>query len=95
MRGSAIASTEREINAALRPYGYYAAEVNGRLIEPEEDCMRVGAAIRLNRDLYFRYTYGAFSRLGGALLRYRLNKRISLQAQTGDTHSIEVRYGVD
>jgi hypothetical protein len=34
-------------------------------------------------------------RLGGALLRYRLNKRISLQAQTGDTHSIEVRYGVD
>jgi translocation and assembly module TamB len=57
--------------------------------------MRVGAAIRINRDLYFRYTYGAFSRVGGALLRYRLSDRISLQAQTGDAHSIEIRYGVD
>jgi translocation and assembly module TamB len=57
--------------------------------------VRVGAAIRINRDLYFRYTYGAFSRIGGALLRYRLTDRISLQGQTGDTHSIEIRYGVD
>ena len=57
--------------------------------------MEVGAAIRLNRDVYLRYTYGVFSRLGGVLLRYRLNRRFSVQAKTGDAHSIELRYGVD
>ena len=57
--------------------------------------MEVGAAIRLNRDFYLRYTYSVFSRLGGVLLRYRLNSRFSVQAQTGDAHSIEIRYGVD
>ena len=57
--------------------------------------MEVGAAVRLNRNLYLRYTYGVFSRLGGVLLRYRFSKRFSVQAKTGDAHSIEIRYGVD
>ncbi|MGE3464878.1 MAG: translocation/assembly module TamB domain-containing protein, partial [Pseudomonadales bacterium] len=39
-----------------------------------------GAAVRLNRDVYLRYTYGVFSRLGGVLLRYRLSNRVSVQA---------------
>ena len=57
--------------------------------------MEVGAAVRLNRNLYLRYTYGVFSLLGGVLLRYRFSKRFSVQAKTGDAHSIEIRYGVD
>ena len=57
--------------------------------------MEVGAAVRLNRNLYLRYTYGVFSRLGGVLLRYRFSTRFSVQAKTGDAHSIEIRYGVD
>lgn len=57
--------------------------------------MEFGAAVRLNRDTYLRYTYGVFSRLGGVLLRYRLSNRVSVQAKTGDAHSIEIRYGVD
>jgi autotransporter translocation and assembly factor TamB len=57
--------------------------------------MEVGAAVRLNRNIYLRYTYGVFSRLGGVLLRYRFSKRFSVQAKTGDAHSIEIRYGVD
>ncbi|MGD8828981.1 MAG: translocation/assembly module TamB domain-containing protein [Pseudomonadales bacterium] len=60
-----------------------------------EGNMEVGAAVRVNRDFYLRYTYGVFSRLGGVLLRYRLNTRLSVQAQTGDATSIEIRYGVD
>ncbi|TNF82415.1 MAG: hypothetical protein EP301_11940, partial [Gammaproteobacteria bacterium] len=63
--------------------------------QDREGNMEVGAAVRLNRNLYLRYTYGVFSRLGGVLLRYRLNNRISVQAKTGDAHSIEIRYGVD
>ena len=55
----------------------------------------VGAAVRLQENLYLRYTYSAFSRIGGVLLRYRLSDRISVQAKTGDAHSIEIRYGVD
>ncbi len=57
--------------------------------------MEVGAAVRLNRNIYLRYTYGVFSRIGGVLLRYRFSKRFSVQAKTGDAHSIELRYGVD
>jgi translocation and assembly module TamB len=57
--------------------------------------LEVGAAVRLNKDIYLRYTYGVFSRLGGVLLRYRLNRRFSVQARSGDAHSIEIRYGVD
>ncbi|MCB1682967.1 MAG: translocation/assembly module TamB domain-containing protein, partial [Pseudomonadales bacterium] len=57
--------------------------------------VKVGAAVRLNKDLYLRYTYGVFSRLGGVLLRYSLNKRLSVQGQAGDAQSIEIRYGVD
>lgn len=60
-----------------------------------EGNVEVGAALRLNQDLYLRYTYGVFSRLGGVLLRYHLSDRISVQAKTGDAHSIEIRYGVD
>ncbi len=60
-----------------------------------EGNMEVGAAVRLRRNLYLRYTYGVFSRLGGVLLRYRINSRLSVQATTGDSHSIELRYGVD
>ena len=63
--------------------------------QDREGNMEVGAAVRLNRDLYLRYTYGVFSRLGGVLLRYRFSKRFSVQAITGDAHSIEIRYGVD
>lgn len=57
--------------------------------------MEVGAAVRLNGNIYLRYTYGVFSRLGGVLLRYRVSNRLSVQAKTGDAHSIELRYGVD
>ncbi len=63
--------------------------------QDDEGNMEFGAAVRLNRDVYLRYTYGVFSRLGGVLLRYRLSNRISVQAKTGDSHSIEIRYGVD
>lgn len=57
--------------------------------------VKVGAAVRLNKNLYLRYTYGVFSRLGGVLLRYRLSNRLSVQGQAGDAQSIEIRYGVD
>jgi translocation and assembly module TamB len=65
------------------------------LDQDTEGNMEVGAAVRLNRHLYLRYTYGVFSRLGGVLLRYRFSSRVSVQATTGDAHSIELRYGVD
>jgi translocation and assembly module TamB len=63
--------------------------------QDEQGAWEVGAAVRLQQNLYLRYTYGVFSRLGGVLLRYRLTDRVSVQAKAGDTQSIEIRYGVD
>jgi len=66
------------------------------IVEQDRDGeWEVGAAVRLQEDLYLRYTYSVFSRLGGVLLRYRLSDRVSVQAKTGDAHSIEIRYGID
>ena len=88
-----------ESKFSLQPVAEYLANaLNLEEIIVDQDAqgnMEVGAAVRLNRNLYLRYTYGVFSRLGGVLLRYRFSKRFSVQAKTGDAHSIEIRYGVD
>jgi translocation and assembly module TamB len=65
------------------------------IVREEEGEWEVGAAVRLQRNLYLRYTYNVYSRLGGVLLRYALTDRISVRGRTGDAHSIELRYGID
>jgi len=65
------------------------------IVDEDQGEWEVGAAVRLQRNLYLRYTYSVFSRIGGVLLRYELTDRVSVQARTGDSQSIEIRYGVD
>lgn len=60
---------------------------------PDDAAVSAGAS--LGDKVFVRYTYGLFSRLGGFLLRYDLNKRFSLEAQTGEDQSLEVIYTVD
>ncbi len=53
------------------------------------------AGKQVNKRLYARYAYSAFSRLGTLLLRYRLSERVVLEAGTGDSQSIDILYSVE
>jgi len=53
------------------------------------------AGKQINSRLYARYAYGVFSRLGTLVLRYKLSRRVALEAGAGETQSIDVLYSVE
>ncbi|NNF62497.1 MAG: hypothetical protein HKN06_14370, partial [Gammaproteobacteria bacterium] len=63
-----------------------------RLDTRNVDTGAIMAGKRIGPDLYIRYSYGLFSRLGALLLRYRLNNRISLEARSGEDQSLDLIY---
>jgi len=59
------------------------------------DTTALVAGKQLNSRLHARYAYGVFSRLGTLLLRYKLSRRLSLEAGTGEIQSINILYSVE
>lgn len=53
------------------------------------------AGKQLSPRLYMRYTYGLFNRIGGLLLRFSLNERLSLETRSGDNRSMDLIYTVE
>jgi translocation and assembly module TamB len=49
----------------------------------------------LSPKLYVRYTYGLFNRIGGLLVRFRFNDRLSLETRSGDDKSMDLLYTVE
>ena len=49
----------------------------------------------LSPNLYLRYSYGLFNRIGGLLLRYRINERLSIETQSGVQKSMDLLYTVE
>jgi translocation and assembly module TamB len=49
----------------------------------------------LSPSLYLRYSYGLFNRVGGLLLRYRINERFSLETLSGEQKSMDLLYTVE
>lgn len=49
----------------------------------------------LSPRLYVRYSYGLFNRIGGLLLRYRINDKVSLETESGEQHSMHILYTVE
>lgn len=49
----------------------------------------------LSPKLYVRYSYGLFNRVGGLLLRFRINDRFSLETRSGDQRSMDLLYTVE
>jgi hypothetical protein len=41
------------------------------------------------------YSYGLFNRLGGFLLRYQFNDRLSLETRSGDEKSMDLLYSIE
>ncbi|MFK7885558.1 MAG: translocation/assembly module TamB domain-containing protein [Gammaproteobacteria bacterium] len=59
------------------------------------DTAELVAGKQLNDRLYIRYSYGVFSNLGAILLRYRLSRRLALEAGSSDIQSIDVLYTIE
>ncbi|NNL95658.1 MAG: hypothetical protein HKO64_08550 [Xanthomonadales bacterium] len=53
------------------------------------------AGKQLNKRLYARYAYGVFSRLGTLLLRYKLSRRLAIEAASGERQSLDILYTVE
>lgn len=54
------------------------------------------AGKQLNPKLYVRYAYGVFTQIGNLLLRYKLTRRLTIEAGTGaDTQSMDLLYSVE
>lgn len=62
-------------------------------LDPDNvDTGSVMAGKQITPDLYVRYSYGLFNRLGAMLLRYRLNSRLSLEARSAQDQSMDLIY---
>jgi translocation and assembly module TamB len=49
----------------------------------------------LSPRVYIRYSYGLFNRIGGLLLRFRVNERLSIETRSGEQKSMDLLYTVE
>ena len=49
----------------------------------------------LTPKVYIRYSYGLFNRIGGLLLRFKVNERFSIETRSGDQKSMDLLYTVE
>jgi translocation and assembly module TamB len=59
------------------------------------DETEVVAGKQLGSDLYLRFTYGVFNRIGSVLARYRLGRNVSIEAASGEAQSLDLVYSVE
>lgn len=55
----------------------------------------VVAGKQISSDLYLRFSYGLFNRIGTVLARYRLNRNFSIEAASGEEQSLDLIYSVE
>ncbi len=53
------------------------------------------AGKRIGRDVFIRYRYGLFNRIGTFLVRYRIGRGFSIEAGSGEQQSLELVYSID
>jgi translocation and assembly module TamB len=49
----------------------------------------------LSPNVYIRYSYGLFNRIGGLLLRFKVNDRLSIETRSGEQKSMDLLYTVE
>ena len=61
----------------------------------ESDEGEVMAGKYLTPNVYIRYSYGLFNRIGGLLLRFKVSERFSIETRSGDQKSMDLLYTVE
>ncbi|HET7608017.1 MAG TPA: translocation/assembly module TamB domain-containing protein, partial [Gammaproteobacteria bacterium] len=49
----------------------------------------------LSPRVYIRYSYGLFNRIGGFLLRFKVNDRLSIETRSGEQESMDLFYTIE
>ena len=49
----------------------------------------------LSPKVYIRYSYGLFNRIGGLLLRFKVNDRLSIETRSGEQKSMDLIYTIE
>ena len=49
----------------------------------------------LSPRVFIRYSYGLFNRIGGLLLRFNVNDRLSIETRSGDQTSMDLFYTIE
>ena len=65
--------------------------VTGSSLEESE----VVAGKQLGEKLYLRFSYGLFNRIGTVLARYRIGRRMSIEASSGEDQALDLVYSVE
>ena len=53
------------------------------------------AGKQLGSDLYVRFAYGLFNRIGTVLARYKIGRNLSIEAASGEDQSLDLIYSVE
>jgi translocation and assembly module TamB len=61
----------------------------------DKDAGALMAGKYLSPKVYIRYSYGLFNRIGGLLLRFKVNERLSIETRSGDQKSMDLLYTVE
>jgi translocation and assembly module TamB len=61
----------------------------------ETDAGALMAGKYLSPKVYIRYSYGLFNRIGGFLLRFKINDRLSIETRSGDSESMDLFYTIE
>jgi translocation and assembly module TamB len=61
----------------------------------ETDAGALMAGKYLSPRVYIRYSYGLFNRIGGFLLRFKVNDRLSIETRSGEQESMDLFYTVE
>jgi translocation and assembly module TamB len=61
----------------------------------DTDAGALMAGKNLSPRLYVRYSYGLFNKIGGLLVRFKMNDRFSLETRSGDQKSMDLLYTVE
>lgn len=59
------------------------------------DDTAVVAGKRINEDLFIRYKYGLFNRIGTFIVRYRVGRGFSIEAGSGEQQTLDLVYSLD
>ena len=59
------------------------------------DETEVVAGKQVSEDLYLRFTYGLFNRIGTVLARYKLSRSLSIEAASGEDQSLDLVWSVE
>jgi len=68
-------------------------ELSVQTTETDEGALTAGKY--LSPNVYIRYSYGLFNRIGGILLRFKVSERVSIETRSGDQKSMDLLYTVE